>query len=157
MTGITLDDIVFPAVVSLLAGFQLGTFAKAVGGLRKKYNIKPPAVTGAAEFERGLRAQQNAIEFTPLFLIILWISAIFFHPVVASVSGLVYLFGRNRYFKGYLKSADGRLAPFEIIEAGLHLLLFQSIIGITQCLLLKYAGFNLKETVCSYVPFKSPF
>ena len=52
----------FPALVSVLALLlYIGVFA-AAGRARHRYGIKAPAVTGAPEFERAFRVQQNTLE-----------------------------------------------------------------------------------------------
>ncbi|XP_070552510.1 microsomal glutathione S-transferase 2-like [Ptychodera flava] len=156
MTAIQLEDIVFPAIISILAAYQLGNFARAVGKQRAKHKIKPPATTGEPSFERALRAQQNTVEFMPMFLSALWVDALFFNPVISFVIGLVYLYARHQYFASYVEDAEKRMPPFKLCVKMLQILLVQSCLGITQCLLLKYAGFNLKETVFSVLPFKPP-
>ncbi|XP_077984508.1 microsomal glutathione S-transferase 2-like [Glandiceps talaboti] len=156
MTAIELENIVFPAIVSLLAAYQLGNFALAVGKQRQKHKITPPAITGEPMFERAIRAQQNTVEFMPMFLVALWMDALFFNPIPASIVGLVYLHARNEYFYAYIEDAEKRVPPFKRSVQMLKALLVQSSLGITQCLLLKYAGFNLKETVVGVLPFKLP-
>jgi glutathione S-transferase len=49
----------FPALVSVLALLvYIGVFVTAARA-RARYGIEAPAVTGAPEFERALRVQQN--------------------------------------------------------------------------------------------------
>ncbi|NWW46746.1 MGST2 transferase, partial [Pedionomus torquatus] len=100
------------AAVSLLSAFQQSYFAWLVGKSRKKHKVMPPAVTGAPEFDRTFRAQQNCVEFYPVFLTTLWTAGWFFNQELASLLGLLYVFARYKYFHGYAQSVKGRLTGF---------------------------------------------
>ena len=52
----------FPALVSALALLLYVVVFMAAGRARRRYDIKAPAVTGAPEFERAFRVQQNTLE-----------------------------------------------------------------------------------------------
>ncbi|NXI72695.1 LTC4S synthase, partial [Anseranas semipalmata] len=86
-------------------------FALQVIYARRKYKISPPETTGHPEFERIFRAQANCSEYFPIFLSLLWVAGIFFHQGVAVVCGMLYLYARLRYFRGYALAAQGRLGP----------------------------------------------
>ncbi|XP_048477009.1 microsomal glutathione S-transferase 2 isoform X2 [Rhincodon typus] len=101
-------DYILLAVVSLLSVAQQAYFAKQVGSARKRYKIAPPSVTGSPDFERIFRAQQNSVEFYPVFLVVFWTSGLFFNQEITSILGLVYLFSRHMYFTGYAESMKGR-------------------------------------------------
>ncbi|KFV64477.1 Microsomal glutathione S-transferase 2 [Dryobates pubescens] len=73
-----------------------------------KHKVMPPAVTGAPEFDRTFRAQQNCVEFYPVFLTLLWTAGWFFNQEVASLLGVLYVFTRYKYFHGYVQSVKGR-------------------------------------------------
>ncbi|CAJ0918646.1 unnamed protein product, partial [Ranitomeya imitator] len=83
-------------------------FANLVGKSRIKHRVIPPAVSGNPEFERTFRAQQNCIEFYATFLVDLWVAGWFFNQELASLFGLLYIYGRHLYFYGYIQSAKGR-------------------------------------------------
>ena len=56
------------AVVTVLAVFQAFAFAFLVGKQRVKHEVKAPAISGEAEFERAFRIHQNtgrAISYIP--------------------------------------------------------------------------------------------
>uniref|UniRef100_A0A8C5LX51 Microsomal glutathione S-transferase 2 n=1 Tax=Leptobrachium leishanense TaxID=445787 RepID=A0A8C5LX51_9ANUR len=135
-------DTVLLAAVSVLYGCQQAYFANLVGKCRIKYKVIPPAVTGPPEFERTLRAQQNCIEFAAIFLIDLWTAGWFCNQELAALFGLLYVYGRNVYFYGYVESAKGRLKGFSICKTALIVLLVLSLTGLTNSLLDKY--FHLK-------------
>ncbi|KAM9329514.1 microsomal glutathione S-transferase 2 [Gastrophryne carolinensis] len=140
-------DIVLLAAVSLLSACQLAYFASLVGKCRMKHKVIPPAVTGPPEFDRVLRAQQNCIEFYGLFLVDLWIAGWFFNQELASLFGLLYIYGRHMYFFGYSRSAGGRLRGFAVCRLALIFLLIMSVIGIVNGLIDKYIHFNLLNNI----------
>ncbi|XP_036618322.1 microsomal glutathione S-transferase 2 [Trichosurus vulpecula] len=124
------SDLVLLAAVSALSVFQQIFFAIQVGRARLKYKISPPAVTGSPDFERIFRAQQNSMEYYPMFLITFWMAGWFSNQALAALSGLVYLYARHKYFSGYSKSADGRILGFRMSLGVLALLVIQATIGI---------------------------
>uniref|UniRef100_A0A8C5NWF1 Microsomal glutathione S-transferase 2 n=1 Tax=Jaculus jaculus TaxID=51337 RepID=A0A8C5NWF1_JACJA len=67
------------AAVSFLSSCQQSYFAWQVGNARMKCKVAPPAVTGSLEFERIFRAQQNSLEFYPIFIVNLWIAGWYFN------------------------------------------------------------------------------
>ncbi|XP_013370751.1 PREDICTED: microsomal glutathione S-transferase 2 isoform X3 [Chinchilla lanigera] len=107
-------DAVLLAAVSILSACQQGYFASQVGRARLKCKVIPPAVTGSLEFERVFRAQQNCVEFYPIFLITFWMAGLYFNEVFAACLGLVYLYARQKYFWGYSEAAEksGIPSPF---------------------------------------------
>uniref|UniRef100_A0A8C0IL12 Microsomal glutathione S-transferase 2 n=1 Tax=Chelonoidis abingdonii TaxID=106734 RepID=A0A8C0IL12_CHEAB len=89
--------------------YILGVWAGLYSGKsRKQHKIMPPEVTGTPDFERIFRAQQNCVEFYPIFLVALWAAGCFFNQVLAALLGLVYMYTRHKYFHGYAESAKGR-------------------------------------------------
>ncbi|MBN3321286.1 LTC4S synthase, partial [Atractosteus spatula] len=97
---------------------------------RRKYSVSPPCVTGPPEFERVFRAQANCSEYFPIFIAILWVSGLYFNQAAASLCGLLYLYGRYQYFRGYSKSAQGRLAPLYFSAKMLWVLIGLSSAGV---------------------------
>ncbi|XP_063316149.1 microsomal glutathione S-transferase 2-like [Pelobates fuscus] len=137
------EETVLLAAVSLLFACQQAYFANLVGKCRIKYKVIPPAVTGSPEFERTLRAQQNCIEFSAIFLIDLWTAGLFCNQELAALFGLLYIYGRRIYFYGYVESAKGRLKGFSLCKTSLILLLVLALTGITNSLFEKYFHLNL--------------
>eukprot|EP00076_Gallus_gallus_P040653 XP_025006191.1 microsomal glutathione S-transferase 2 isoform X2 [Gallus gallus] len=101
-------DLALLAAVSLLSVLQQSRFAQLVGKSRMKHKVMPPAVTGAPEFERTFRAQQNCAEFYPMFQTVLWIAGWFCNQELAALLGLLYMFARHKYFHGYAQAASER-------------------------------------------------
>ncbi|CAN2388827.1 leukotriene-C4 synthase activity [Pristimantis euphronides] len=141
------SDTILLAIVSLLSACQHGYYARLVGKSRMKHKIMPPAVTGSPEFERTFRAQQNCVEFFPIFLVFLWTAGLFFHEEVAAALGLLYIFARHLYFKGYVAAAQGRIPGFYLSLISLFLLFGFACFGITNALLKKYLDVNIFKQV----------
>ncbi|CAH1776840.1 unnamed protein product [Owenia fusiformis] len=115
-----------------------------MGMSRMKFKIDPPSMEGPPEFLRTIRAQQNGLEFYPIFIVTMWISAIFLHQVPAALVGVLYIYARQNYFNGYIKDAKSRVGPFKMSVMALQLGLVMSLFGLLQMGLLNYAGVNLK-------------
>ena len=90
-----------------------------VGQARGKYGVAAPAVTGAPEFERAFRAQQNTVEQMVLFVPLLGLAALVWGDIAAGVYGLVWCLGRVLYIETYSRGAN-RSAGF-MLSAGVSL------------------------------------
>ncbi|XP_018414958.1 PREDICTED: microsomal glutathione S-transferase 2 [Nanorana parkeri] len=137
------DNVILVAVITLLSACQQGYYARLVGRSRMKHKIMPPAITGPPEFERTFRAQQNCVEFYPIFLALLWTAGTYFYQEVAAAIGLLYIFARHTYFKGYVASAQGRIPGFYLSLIAIALLLLVASLGITNGLLKHYLDTNM--------------
>ncbi|XP_078116123.1 leukotriene C4 synthase [Sander vitreus] len=124
------EDAVGLAAVTVLGVLEQAYFSLQVIYARRKYSVSPPATTGPPEFERIFRAQANCSEYFPIFITILWTSGLFFSQGASSVCGLLYLYGRFRYFCGYSQSAQGRLAPLYFSAKVLWVLIGFSCAGV---------------------------
>ncbi|KYO36149.1 microsomal glutathione S-transferase 2 [Alligator mississippiensis] len=138
-------DLMLLAAISLLSACQQSYFAWLVGKSRKKHKIMPPAVTGPPEFERTFRAQQNCVEYYPVFLVDLWIAGWFFNQEVAALLGLAYMFARHKYFHGYAESVKGRLTGFYWSLVVLIVLLALGTAGIANSFLDEYLNFSVAK------------
>lgn len=99
-------------IVTILALMQFYWFGIEVGKMRAKHQCTAPATTGAPEFERMFRVQQNTMEQLVIFLPALWLFAEFVNPLWAAGLGVVYLIGRAVYRVAYVKDPKGRSAGF---------------------------------------------
>jgi len=99
-------------IVTILAIMQFYWFGIEVGKMRAKHQCKAPAITGAPEFERMFRVQQNTMEQLVMFLPVLWLFAKAVNPLWAAGMGGVYLLGRAMYRVAYVKDPKGRSAGF---------------------------------------------
>ncbi len=120
----------YTAAVTLLAVAFYFFVATRVPLARRKFNVKLPATTGNADFERIFRAHSNTLEWLPTFLVPLWLCAFYLSDVGAAVLGLVWIGGRVLYFTGYSKAVEGRLPGFFIQSAACALLFVGALAGI---------------------------
>ncbi|MFT5401169.1 MAG: glutathione S-transferase [Gammaproteobacteria bacterium] len=100
------------AIVSVLALMQFFWFGIEVGKMRVKHACKAPAITGAPEFERMFRVQQNTMEQLVMFLPTLWMFGYLVNPLWGAGMGVVYLVGRALYCVAYVKDPKGRSLGF---------------------------------------------
>ena len=99
-------------IVTVLALMQFYWFGIEVGKMRVKHQCKAPAVTGAPEFERMFRVQQNTMEQIVMFIPALWLFAELVNPLWAAGLGVVYLIGRAIYRMAYVEDPKGRSVGF---------------------------------------------
>jgi glutathione S-transferase len=99
-------------IVTILALMQFFWFGIEVGMMRAKHQCKAPAITGAPEFDRMFRVQQNSMEQIVMFIPALWLFAEFVNPLWAAGMGVVYLIGRTVYRSAYVKDPNGRSTGF---------------------------------------------
>ena len=100
------------ALVTLMAVLLYAYMGIRVGQSRAATGIKAPAITGNADFERVFRVQMNTLEWMPIFLPAMWLTAYYFGDKVAAVGGLVWIVGRVLYMQGYSAAANKRGTGF---------------------------------------------
>jgi len=120
----------YTAIVTLLAVAFYFFLATRVAVARGKFNIKHPATTGNADFERIFRVHMNTLEWMPTFLVPLWLCALYLNDIVAAVLGLVWIGGRVLYFTGYSQAVEKRLPGFFIQSTACALLFIGALAGI---------------------------
>ena len=98
-------------IASLLVYFWMSL---QVARARGKSGIKPPAMTGHPLLERTVRVQSNTLEWLPIFLVSLWLFAIYWNELVAAGLGLVWIVGRLAYSVGYVADPAKRSTGFLI-------------------------------------------
>jgi uncharacterized membrane protein YecN with MAPEG domain len=69
-------------------------------------------MTGDPILERAIRVQSNTLEWLPIFLVSLWLFAIYWSDLVAAALGLVWILGRLLYWRGYIADPARREAGF---------------------------------------------
>ncbi|XP_040200908.1 leukotriene C4 synthase-like isoform X1 [Rana temporaria] len=138
-----LPDIVLLGAVTLLGVLEQAYFSLQVIAARRKYSVSPPSTSGSPEFERVFRAQVNCTEYFPLFLAVLWLSGLFFHQGTAAACGLLYLFARYQYFKGYSASSQARLAPMYLNAGILWFMIGLSAVGILHVLFTQFLDLKI--------------
>jgi glutathione S-transferase len=120
----------YTALVTLAAVLLYFYTGVLVAKARMKFGVKAPATTGHADFERAFRVQMNTLEWMPIFLPALWLSAFYVSDWAAAVIGLVWIGGRVLYIRGYSEAADKRHQGFSIQAVAAGLLLLGALAGI---------------------------
>ncbi len=115
------------SLVSLLALLLYFFMGLQVGRGRTKYGVEAPATSGHPDFERLYRVQANTLEWLPLFLVSLWIFALYWNDKVAALVGLVWIAGRILYMTSYSKLASSRHTGFSIQALATGVLLFGAL------------------------------
>lgn len=114
----------YVALVSLLALLVYLWMGLQVAGARRRSGIAAPAMTGDPVLERTIRAHYNTLEWLPIFLVSLWIFAIYWSDLWAAAVGLVWIFGRILYQRGYVADPAKRELGFLIQALACATLLF---------------------------------
>jgi glutathione S-transferase len=122
----------YTAIVTLLAVAFYFFLATRVAVARGKFNVPLPATTGNPDFERIFRVHMNTLEWMPIFLVSLWLCAIYLSDIAAAVLGLVWIGGRVLYFTGYSKAVEKRLPGFFIQSTVCILLFVGALAGIVM-------------------------
>jgi glutathione S-transferase len=98
-----------------------------VGMARGKYGVEAPAISGHADFERVFRVQANTLEWLPLFLVPLWLFALYGNDLVAAGLGVVWIIGRILYMTGYSRAAGARSLGFLVQGVAVLALILASL------------------------------
>jgi uncharacterized membrane protein YecN with MAPEG domain len=118
------------ALVSLLALLAYFWMGLQVPRARAKCGIAAPAMTGDPLLERTIRAHYNTLEWLPIFLVSLWMFAIYWSELVAAALGVVWIVGRIVYALGYYAAAERREPGFLIQALAAAVLLFGALFKI---------------------------
>jgi len=111
-------------IVALLVYFWMGL---QVAQARGKSGIHAPAMTGHPTLERAVRVHYNTLEWMPLFLVSLWLFALYWNELVAAAVGVVWIVGRLVYSTGYMADPGKRSTGFLIQSAAVAVLLFGAL------------------------------
>ena len=117
----------YVAIVSLLALLVYFWMGLQVGRARAKCGISAPAMTGDPVLERTIRAHYNTLDWLPLFLVPMWLFAIYWSDLVAALVGLVWIVGRIVYQMGYVADPKKREVGFFIQAIAVAVLLFGAL------------------------------
>src|SRR5664279_702046 len=104
----------YTALVTVLAVLVYFSSGVLVARARRKYGVSLPAISGHVDFERVFRAQMNTLEAMPVFLPLLWLSAVYVGDGFAAAVGLVWVAGRILYIGGYIAAVEKRGPGFLI-------------------------------------------
>jgi len=120
----------YTATVTLIAIAVYFVFALRVANAHGRYGVRLPATAGDPDFDRVFRAHYNTLEWMPIFLPLLWLTAVYLNDVAAAALGLVWVLGRIWYFVGYSAAVEKRLPGFFVQAMACLMLFIGSIIGI---------------------------
>jgi uncharacterized membrane protein YecN with MAPEG domain len=115
------------AIVTLVALLVYVWMALQVTWARRKCGIDAPTMTGDPVLERTIRAQANTLEWLPLFLPSLWLFALYWSDLVATILGVIWIVGRIIYALGYVSAASKREVGFIIQALATAVLLFGAL------------------------------
>ena len=115
------------ALVSLAALLVYFWMSTQVPRARIKCGISAPAMTGDPLLERTIRAHYNTLEWLPIFLVSLWLFAIYWNELIAAAVGAVWVVGRVIYALGYYADANRRGPGFLIQSLATAVLLFGAL------------------------------
>jgi len=104
------------AIVTIAAVLVYVWMGLRVGGARSRSGIAAPAMTGDPVLERHIRVQANTLEWLPVFLVGLWLFALYWNDLVAAALGVVWIVGRILYAFGYVAAPAKRELGF-IVQA----------------------------------------
>ena len=117
----------FTALVTCLTIAFYVFVSMQVSRARKAYGVKLPATTGNPDFERVYRVHMNTLEWLPIFLVSLWLFAIYWNELVAAALGVVWIIGRLVYSTGYMADPGKRSTGFLIQMSAVAVLLFGAL------------------------------
>ena len=115
------------ALVTLLALLTYFWMSTRVPVARRKSGINAPAMTGDPLLERTIRAHYNTLEWLPIFLVSLWLFAIYWNDLVAAAMGVVWIVGRIVYAVSYAADPAKRGLGFQIQALATAVLLFGAL------------------------------
>lgn len=115
------------AIATLISLLFYVTLGFQVGRARSKSGIHAPAMTGDPTLERAIRVQTNTLEWLPIYLVSLWLFAIYWGDIPAFVLALVWIIGRLLYSRGYMADPGKRELGFMIQALACAVLLFGAL------------------------------
>ena len=122
------------ALVTLVAILLYFYTSIRVGKARGTSGIKAPATTGNPDFERVFRVQMNMLEWMPIFLPALWLTALYIGDKWAAAGGVVWIIGRVLYMQGYSAVANKRGTGFGIQAVAALALWIAALVGVAMAL-----------------------
>lgn len=115
------------AIVTIGAVLVYAWMIVRVGGARRTSGIAAPAMTGDPVLERHVRVQANTLEWLPIFLVGLWLFAIYWNDLIAAGLGVLWIVGRILYALGYVADPAKRELGFIVQAAASAILLFGAL------------------------------
>ena len=122
----------YTAIVTILSVLLYLYIGTRVSAARRKFGVKAPAVSGHPDFERVFRVQMNTLEWMPIYLSLLWLTAIYLNDIAAAAAGIVWIVGRAMYSAGYAAAAEKRSSGFLVQAIACLLLLIGAVAGVAM-------------------------
>ncbi len=119
----------FTILATLGAVFMYQYVLIKVSKARTQYNVPVPDMHGPPEFDRVVRAHMNTLENMPLFLPLLWLTALIWGDLWAGIFGWVWVIARFLYAWGYYREAGLRMCGFGISNSVNLLMLLGCLVG----------------------------
>lgn len=117
------------ALVTAANLFVYQLFIMLTGRARATCQVNAPAIQGDPLFERVFRVQQNTLEQLMITIPSMWIFALTIDELIAAALGLLFLFSRILYYRGYVQAAANRMTGFIIGTFANSALLLGALIG----------------------------
>ena len=115
------------AIVTLLALLVYVWMGLRTASARRASGIAAPAMTGDPILERTIRVHYNTLEWLPIFLVSMWLFALYWNDLVAAGAGVVWIVGRVLYARGYVADPAKREMGFLIQSVACAVLLFGAL------------------------------
>lgn len=120
----------YTSLVTLASVLFYAYTGVSVARARGQYKIAAPATSGHPNFERIYRVQMNTLEWLAIYLPSLWLFGFFVSDLGAGLLGVLWIFGRYLYKRGYEEAAEKRSRGFIIQALATTVLLFGSLVDI---------------------------
>lgn len=122
------------ALVTLLAVLVYFATGILVARARARTGVQVPAMSGHPDFDRAFRVQMNTLEWMPIFLPALWLTALYIGDTWAAAGGVVWIIGRVLYIIGYSKAAEKRGLGFGIQAMAANVMWVASLVAVIRAL-----------------------
>lgn len=115
------------AIVTLTALLVYFWMGLRIARARNVSGIHAPQMTGDPILERHIRVQANTLEWLPIFIVSLWLFALYWSDWIAALAGGVWIAGRIVYALGYVADPKKREMGFFIQSIACAVLLFGAL------------------------------
>ena len=120
----------YTSLVTLASVLFFAYTGVSVSRARGQYGVAAPATTGDPNFERIYRVQMNTLEWLAIYLPSLWLFGFYVSDPGAGLLGVLWVFGRYLYKRGYEEAPAKRSRGFIIQGVATAVLLFGALIDI---------------------------
>ena len=123
------------ALTTLLAVLLYFVTGILVARARAKTGVQVPATSGHPDFDRAFRVQMNTLEWMPIFLPSMWLTALYVGDAWAALGGLIWIVGRILYIRGYSQAAKKRGLGFGIQAMAANVMWVASLVAVVMTLM----------------------